>query len=88
MATKTAELRRVTRLDELPPETIKRRLRQLIRYYLSCRSPAIASSVVRHIEVLCAHPAYDGDSDERCAFLRLRVHWRWLARARVSGQGE
>ena len=86
MGAQTTEARRITRLDELPPETIKQRLGQLIRHYVASRSPAIASSVVRHIEVLCAHPAYDGDSHERCAFLRLRAHWRWLAQARVSGQ--
>ena len=39
----------------LPPETIERRLGKLIRYYVWTRSPAIAQSVVRHIEQLCAH---------------------------------
>ena len=84
MAAKTTEGRPIKRLEEMTPETIKKRLGRLIRHYVARRSPAIANSVVRHIEVLCAHPAYDGDGQERCAFVRLRAHWRWLAQARVS----
>jgi hypothetical protein len=70
----------------VPPETIERRLGKLIRYYVRTRSPAIAQSVVRHIEQLCAHPGYDGEPAERCAYLRLRAHWRWLARSAQPGR--
>ena len=69
------------RLTELPPDAIERLLRILIRHYIRVRSPAIARSVVSHIEMLCAHPGFEGDSTERCAYLRLRAHWRWLAEA-------
>ena len=67
------------RLETLPPNAIEQRLGGLIRHYLRTRSPAIAQSVVRHIETLCTHPAFEGDSAQRCAYLRLRMHWRWLA---------
>ncbi|MCB1926201.1 MAG: ATP dependent RNA helicase [Gammaproteobacteria bacterium] len=61
------------------PDLIRNRVALLIRHYLSTRSPAIAASVVRHIEQLCDHPEFDGDSEERCMYLRLRRHWRWLS---------
>lgn len=62
-------------------ESLENRLGQLIRHYLQTRSPAIAGSVVRHIELLCAHPGFEGDSAQLCAYLRLKQHWRWLATA-------
>jgi hypothetical protein len=68
--------------DSVPPEVIELQLGTLICHYLKTRSPAIAQSVVRHIEQLCAHPSYDGEPADRCAYLRLRAHWRWLAQAR------
>lgn len=61
------------------PESIERRLARLISHYLETRSPAIARSVVRHIELLCAHPGFEGGAGELCALLRLKTHWRWLA---------
>ena len=68
----------------LPPDDIERRLGRLIRHYLRSRSPAIASSVVWHIELLCSHPGFAVDSRERRNYLRLRAHWRWLAKTHVS----
>ena len=68
----------------LPPETIEHRLGKLIRDYVWTRSPTIAQSVVQHIEQLCAHPGFDGEPAQRCAYLRLRAHWRWLARSAHS----
>jgi len=62
-----------------PTEALERRIANLIRHYLRTRSPAIAQSVVRHIEQLCSHPGFEGDARARCAYLRLRTHWRWLA---------
>jgi hypothetical protein len=61
------------------PERIQHELGQLIRGYIETRSPLIAHAVVRRIEMLCAHPAFEGDHAERCSYLRLRAHWRWLA---------
>ncbi len=72
------------RLHTLEPDAIEQRLGRLMRHYLHSRSPAIAQSVVRHIETLCAHPAYTGDNSERCVYLRLRAHWRWLAHTPVT----
>lgn len=71
-------------LAELAPDAIERRLDNLIRHYVRLRSATIARSVVSHIEALCAHPGFEGDSTERCAYLRLRVHWSWLADAAPS----
>ena len=79
MASETAQTRRRTGPEAQTPESIRQRLAQLIRHYVESRSPAVAGAVVRHIELLCAHPAFEGDSNERCALLRLRAHWRWLA---------
>ncbi|WP_078118294.1 hypothetical protein [Thiosocius teredinicola] len=80
MATFAVLSDRVQRLDQLPPDAIEERLAHLIRHYLQTRSPAIAGSVVRHIETLCAHPAFEGGATELCSYLRLKTHWRWLAR--------
>jgi hypothetical protein len=73
-------------LSQLPPDAIERRLGDLIRYYVRWRSPAVAQSVVSHIEALCAHPQFEGGASERCAYLRLRSHWRWLAQTGPSRQ--
>ena len=79
--TKHADLRP---LEALSPDEIESRLGRLIRHYLETRSPAIAGSVVRHIDSLCAHPAFEGGSAERCSYLRLKRHWRWLAAGTVT----
>jgi len=74
--------------DVVSTESIEQRLGQLIRHYVQTRSPAIAGSVVRHIELLCAHPGFEGGGSELCAYLRLKTHWRWLAMASAKGQTE
>jgi len=79
MPYESAPLLRFTSLSELPPGAIEQRLGNLIRLYVQRRSPAIARSVVVHIEALCSHPGFESDSTERCAYLRLRAHWCWLA---------
>lgn len=73
-------------LSLLTPDAIEQRLGRLIRHYLQSRSPAIALSVVRHIECLCAHPGFEGDSAQRCVYLRMCTHWRWLAKRNMSKQ--
>ncbi len=81
------DLSRPRRLDKLSPHDIEKRLGQLIRLYLRTRSPATASSVVRHIETLCSHPGFEGDQSDRCVYLRLMTQWRWLAYAAPAEQG-
>ncbi|MGD8591144.1 MAG: ATP dependent RNA helicase [Chromatiales bacterium] len=66
-------------------EEIEQRIGCLIRHYLRSRSPATALSVVSHIEALCDHPDLVGDAVERCVYLRMRAHWRWLARITPTG---
>ena len=63
----------------LTPQDLETRLGHLIRGYLNQRSAALANAVVRHIEILCAHPDYCGCWEERCAYRRLAWHWRGLA---------
>jgi hypothetical protein len=72
------------RLEHMSPAEIEQRLGHLIRSYIGSRSPALAQSIVRHIETLCRHPAFEGDGTEMCTYLRLKTHWRWLAQARQS----
>ena len=72
------------RLDTLALDDIEHRLGRLIRQYVHTRSPTIALSVVRHLDCLCTHPAFESDPKERCAYLRLRMHWRWLAHAQLA----
>ncbi len=69
-------------------DMIEQRLGKLIRHYVQTRSPAIASSVVRHIEMLCTHPGFEGGSSELCSYLRLKTHWRWLAMDSATGSNK
>jgi plasmid stabilization system protein ParE len=62
-------------------DRVQQRLRSLIRDYAQTRSPATADAVVRLIESLSDHPAFSGRGAERCAYLRLKTHWRCLALA-------
>ena len=61
------------------PDAIRLRLGDLITRYTQTRSPVLAGAIVRHIEAICTHPGFDGDSEDLCGYLRLKVHWRWLA---------
>lgn len=71
---------------QIPPDGIRQLLGHLIRYYARTPSRAVAGSIVRHIDQLCSHPRFDGDRSERCALLRLKAHWRWLARDTPEGR--
>jgi hypothetical protein len=86
MTPDTDDLHHPWPLDERSPDAIEQRLGRLIRHYLRTRSPTIARWVVQHIETLCAHPGFEGDPSERCAYLRMRAHWRWLAHAEPDEQ--
>jgi hypothetical protein len=66
-------------LYRLDPEIIQRRLGVLMRTYVHTRSVTVARVVVRHLEGLCAHPHFQADSEERCAYRRLAREWRLLA---------
>ena len=58
---------------------VAQQLGPLIRRYAETRSARIAHAVVRHIDMLCDHDAFDGSPEVRCAYLRMRSHWRLLA---------
>jgi hypothetical protein len=63
----------------LPPETIERRLADLVRAYVHGRSSALALSVVRHCEALLLHPALSNQPDRLEGLCRLARHWRLLS---------
>lgn len=71
-------VQRIRRLDQLQPHAIEHRLGHLLRHYLRTRSPELAVSIVRHIEALCVHPDLAGATNNRCAYLHLKAHWRCL----------
>jgi hypothetical protein len=73
------------RPNPLTVEELEQRIGSLIGHYLRSRSPAIALSVARHIEALCSHPDFEGDTAQRCVYLRMRAHWRWLAQTAPAG---
>lgn len=87
MAASDSNLTERRPLEALSPDEIETRLGRLIRDYLQTRSPAIAASIVRHIDTLCAHPGFEGGSAQRCVYLRLKMHWRWLAFHPVGAAG-
>lgn len=58
---------------------LERRLGRLMREYLRSRSPAQARSVVQLIDRVRAHPGFEVDGAERCAWLHLSMQWRCLA---------
>jgi hypothetical protein len=60
-------------------DIVAQQLGPLIRRYAETRSASIAHAVVRYIDALCDHPAFDADADVHCAYLRMRSHWRLLA---------
>jgi hypothetical protein len=63
----------------LPPETIERRLADLVRAYVHGRSAALALSVVRHCEALLLHPALSNQPERLEGLCRLARHWRLLS---------
>ncbi|MEE4376632.1 MAG: ATP dependent RNA helicase [Candidatus Competibacteraceae bacterium] len=63
----------------LMPQQIEARVAELIHDCLSQRSTAMADAIVQHVELLCAHPDYNGSWEERCAYRRLARRWRCLA---------
>lgn len=64
---------------DLPPETIERRLADLVRAYVHRRSAALALSVVHHCEALLLHPALSDQPDRLEDLCRLARHWRLLS---------
>jgi hypothetical protein len=69
----------------LEPEDIENRIHYLLKFYTQARSPAIAQSIARHLELLAEHPLFEASGNQRCDYLRMRNHWRWLADPRPSG---
>ena len=65
---------------------VARQLALLVRRYAETGSVHIAQAILRHIDLLHTHPAFDASSGERCAYLRLRSHWRLLAAITESRQ--
>lgn len=66
----------------LEPEDIENRMHYLLRFYTRSRSPAIALAIARHLELLVEHPLFEAGGRQRCDYLRMRNHWRWLSELR------
>lgn len=75
----TARERATPAAPGLEPEDIENRMRYLLRFYTRTRSPAIALSIARHLELLAEHPLFEAGGKQRCDYLRMRNHWRWLS---------
>ena len=69
----------------LEPEDIEHRIHYLLKFYTQARSPAIAQSIARHLELLAEHPLFEASGNQRCEYLRMRNHWRWLSRLKPTG---
>lgn len=63
----------------LAPETLKQRIRTLVRCYARRRSARIARAVARYSGALALHPALRDQPEQLSAFCRLNWHWRLLA---------
>jgi hypothetical protein len=64
--------------ENTKPEHIERRIKLLIRLYLSQHELEIAIAVVNHIETILAYPKYISDIETRCQLRHLSYHWRCL----------
>lgn len=64
---------------QLPTETLKRRIRALVRSYVDRRSPEIAQAVAMHVRALVLHPAVRDQPEQLHGYCRLSWHWRLLA---------
>jgi len=71
----------------LEPEDIENCIHYLLKFYTRARSPAIAQSIARHLELLAEHPLFEASGNQRCDYLRMRNHWRWLSELKPSGVG-
>ena len=60
------------------PEDIEKRIKLLIRLYLSKHEQKIAIAVVTHVDALLAYPKYITDIGTRCQLRYLSYHWRCL----------
>ncbi|MEE9339849.1 MAG: hypothetical protein V3U87_17395 [Methylococcaceae bacterium] len=60
------------------PEDIEKRIKLLIRLYLSQHEQKIAVAVVTHVDALLAYPKYITDIETRCQLRYLSYHWRCL----------
>jgi hypothetical protein len=61
------------------PEHIERRIKLLIKLYLSQHERDIAVAVIAHVNALLSCPKYITDVETRCQLRHLVCHWRCLA---------
>jgi len=72
-------------LEDLDPEALEHGIRCLLDTYQQTRSALIAWFLVHYAQTLCRHPDYEGSDEERCAWRRVSVRWRWLAQVPATG---
>lgn len=69
----------LTSAAPMPLDTLKARVAEAVRTYVSRRSPELAHCVVHYSRALAMHPALRDSPDECNAYCRLSQHWRLLA---------
>ncbi len=62
----------------IKPEDIEKRIKLLIRLYLSQHEQKIAMAVVTHVDALLECPKYITNIETRCQLRHLSYHWRCL----------
>jgi hypothetical protein len=60
-------------------DTLKARIADMVRRYVTRRSPQLARRIAHYSGALALHPALRNKPEERTAFCRLNRHWFLLA---------
>ncbi|WP_295539504.1 hypothetical protein [uncultured Thiohalocapsa sp.] len=66
-------------LETPPVDALKTRIADMVRSYVTRRSPQLARRIAHASGALALHPALRNEPDQRMAFCRLHRHWHLLA---------
>ena len=70
----------------LEAESLEGRINFLVNAYQSRRNSLLAWLVVSYAQLLSRHPDFDDGDEKRCAYRRLALQWRLLARSGEAGR--
>jgi hypothetical protein len=65
--------------EALPVDALKARIADMVRGYVTRRSPQLARCIADYSGALALHPALRDQPEQRTAFCRLNRHWYLLA---------
>jgi len=65
--------------EALPVDALKARIADMVRGYVTRRSPQLARRIADYSGALALHPALRDQPEQRTAFCRLNRHWYLLA---------